>query len=377
MTPHLEEELTASLRHRAERQVDTSRLIAGATARGQQLVYRRRATVAGLSLAVVLLGGGATPLAVGALGDSGRQGRADRVAASPEAAPAAAPTSDPGPRTVPMLPSAPLPDAARRVVGTDPAALHFAVEGVDTQVRAIQWHSGSDLEFMRMERLDGGLSWVTLSANQDVLAKEIRIRTGDYADAGTDETVDVRGVRGTLRTTPTNEGTSYLLSWQPEPGLYAHAHARAATEDEVWWLVDRLRLGIMQRCVVPFAPAKLPDGLKLTGCTVETSALAEPSAPAEGFRSAEITFSGKVPGQVRLAMRAGELKGSPETTVGGRPGLALPRPAPALSLYDDRGVMLDLSCTEGFTDAVLYEIGENLRVAAKLGDLAAWLPPVP
>jgi hypothetical protein len=259
--------LSASLHANATVEVDTGRLLAGASARGQRLVRRRYAGFAAFACAVTTV----AMLMPSVVSRGAPMVPGDALDATQAIAVMAPHLSVVREGHLPMLPKAPAEFGAAYVpeqVGKDPAVLHFGVSELAATARSVTWATGPSLEIMQIERAPDRYSWITLSSDSRVLESEIRQRTGAYADAGSDRDVDVRGRPGVLRTIPTEEGFSYLVRWEPVAGLVADVHVRAGVEQELWDLVDRVRLNEATRCVVPFGLSRLPSDFRLLGCRV-------------------------------------------------------------------------------------------------------------
>lgn len=271
MTTDFETRLGQTFRDRAPVEaIDTADLLGRAQTRGRRLARRRRimnaSAVAG-ALAVVL--GVSVAVAPMLFGTTGQETPGN--SAAPGASPA---VIAPSPDAVPMLPSMTADDLTTAkgrpgVVGSDPTLLHFTVKDAGTSFAAIQWSSRQGLEIMQFTGDDDRESWVTLSRTKSVLDAEIKERTGVYWNSGTTDTVRVGPIVGELRTIPTEGGnTSYLLEWQPANGVWANVHVRAGQEPELWRLVERVDLGVVQQCAAPVSPGAVPDGMRLTTCSV-------------------------------------------------------------------------------------------------------------
>jgi hypothetical protein len=383
MSREVVERLSASLQAHAAVEVDTGHLLAQATVRGQRLVRRRYAGFAAFACAVTTVAmlvpsvvSRGAPLMPGSSTD-----RPETIAVLPPRLSVVAEGH------LPVLPKAPADQSAKvrpDLVGKDPAVLHFGVANLATSARSVTWATGSDLEIMQIERAIDKYSWVTLSSNGDVLDMEIRQRTGAYADAGTQETVDVDGRKGTLRTIPTSDGVSYLVRWEPLAGLIASVHVRAGVLQELWDLVDRVQLNEASRCVVPFGLRHLPSDMRLIGCRVSIRGYEdETGSGVKWLRLVDAELSvGTASDRARVGLYADPktlVEGPPRAmATGGDGGLstsAYPGEIVDLGGGGD-GKRLQLYIEGGYKHLIGKVVSDSLVMCSDLNNPETWPEPV-
>ncbi|MFI2646194.1 hypothetical protein [Micromonospora fulviviridis] len=248
----LDQRITSVLRERAEGETDTHRLLRESRALGRRRQVRRR-VAAGTALALVGVVGfaGVTGTDVGGL-----SGRLPWAAATPDVAAPLPPRADG------------VPGAAQRpdLVGTDTTVLHL---GVDTRkARYLGWavYGSAQVESIRMS-VGGGrpvLIEVSRSAQE---VDELLLNGLPAEQAAIPVTFD-----GAVRQFRNGAG-GLVKGWQPVPGLYARASMLGdADRGTLAKAVDALRWGEARRCDAPLRLGVLPQGARLSACSVDATA---------------------------------------------------------------------------------------------------------
>jgi hypothetical protein len=279
---NVEENLTAVLRERADREVDAGALLAGALAAGrarrrrnQRTVALAGAGVAGVTAATVL----AVPLGLRGGGD-GLTADGTVMGEPMPALPAAA--GEPGLAERPDL------------VGADPNVLRFAVPWAPMPTVGVNWRSVEgteqvDLNLISPQSNDDRTIW--LSATITAARGSIGAPQSDRPETrNTTTAVTINGRPGEIEHEPANSGASWL-TWQAadgvqmqiSPGAAALSVAVAAgssadagiapddllrlTDEDLVRLAESIRLDGTTRCTAPIRLTSLPDDAHLVGCS--------------------------------------------------------------------------------------------------------------
>ncbi|WP_433313468.1 hypothetical protein [Micromonospora chersina] len=351
----LDQRITSVLREHAEGETDTHRLLRNSRALGRRRQVRRRtATGAALALVGVLgfVGVSGTDL-------DGLSGRLPWSAATP-AAPAPVPPRADG-----------VPGAAQRpdLVGTDPQVLHL---GVDTsRARYLRWAS---------DGLGGEQIRLSVGSRQPVLI-EVN-RSAQPFEGGIEgfpiSAVPVRpAFDGEIRQVGGTTG-GLVKAWRPAPGLYARASMLGGDRRALATAVDALRWNEARRCAAPLRLTTLPEGAKVTGCSVDVTAF-------PGSLTVQLTVvRDPTPMWVQLLYGAQISGGRAESnrTVGGRPAFLYPAGTklellgiPKAHLTADLGPEWAegyLKDKPRFTEADMATVLAGAQVAKDLTDPETW-----
>ncbi|WP_433551304.1 hypothetical protein ACQP08_27040 [Micromonospora zamorensis] len=243
----LDEQIAQTLRERAEGDVDTDRLLRGSRARGRRRQVHRRAA---MGTALCLVG------ALGFVGVTG-SGLDELTGRMPWTTATSTPTVVP-----PRADGVPGVAADPTLVGADPQVLHFGLDS--TRARYLGW-----------EVIRDQVETVRLSVAG---SEEVRIDVGRSADSFSTVTIDGVSFEVTGLGRPTFDGAVRPVSgmarglvklWQPAPGLYARAvmlHGDRAVLNQA---VGALRWKEARRCAAPLRLGALPEGAKVTVCSVD------------------------------------------------------------------------------------------------------------
>lgn len=272
----IEERITEALRSRAEGEIDSTALAAGAAARGRTRAVRRRVGLACGGLVLV-----AAVVAVPALVPAGSLsvlGPADGWTQPPAAAEA--------------------PGAVQRpdLVGTDPNVLHF---GVDPRVgQLVNWTSDQGTESVQV-RL-GGERLITVDIGRDADALDELLHDGALADRPREwADTTVAGLPARVGSTGTG---GRVLRWSPVDGLWVKVSTFADTADDIRMVAEGLWLNEARRCSVPFQLTALPQGAEVRACSVN----------ARGYPgSVEASLIIEAPGGRAMEVQIQYLRGMP------------------------------------------------------------------
>ncbi|MEW1584113.1 hypothetical protein AB0283_01510 [Micromonospora vinacea] len=245
MFSDLDEQLAATLKHRAGGDIDPTPIVEHARHRGRRLRLRRRGLVAG--------GAAAACVALTALVMAVPVGRS---------------TDDPiMPPAALMLPEAQSDATVRPAdVGADPATVHFTTDALVSGADFATWRTGRGVESVefrgpsgqarfalaRTEALLNGLQQTLSSAGRPQARTEVRV--GDRA--------------GVAWFDPSGDRKLWFVRWQPADGLWAQLDAYATTRDEATGIAGQVRFDGAHRCVVPFRLESLPPDGRLLECSV-------------------------------------------------------------------------------------------------------------
>jgi hypothetical protein len=232
----MNERISATLRERADDEVHIGQLLAAVHA-GVRRRRRRRLSAAAAVLAVLgLTATGAVLRPAGAPPDR---------AVSPAAPQLAVPRP---PRVEPAVTAADDPT----VLGTDPTRFHLDLTAV-TDWTALAWAARPGHEELTLSREQAGEVRIEVDRDPNGLLTR--------AGPSWDTTVGGRPARAV------STEDSYLVRWQPVPGIWAQVEAMGDdSADPALAVAGQLRLDRVYRCAVPFRLA-LTGSFRLNKCT--------------------------------------------------------------------------------------------------------------
>lgn len=287
MTFDVEDQLAATLRTRADHEVDADALLGGSLARGRRRQRHRRigmalvgAGVAGVTTAALA----AVPLVMGDGGGGKPIGAAESPASSPpwrigQIGPDAKPPVR-GAYPIPALAAQGVPGAADapEKVGREPANIHFRVEKLSLPVQGVTWAVQPDgLEEMTLSitGADGGPATgrVQLASGQVPEPESSGPTRGEPGGpvVTTEKPVRIGDRPGTLSVIKEGTFTSYEVRWSPVDGLEAIANGFELGEADVIALANAVRWDQAVRCAAPLQLTVLPQGAGIKGCAVRLS----------------------------------------------------------------------------------------------------------
>ncbi|MEU8183835.1 hypothetical protein AB0B86_24080 [Micromonospora sp. NPDC049047] len=244
----LDEQIAQTLREHAEGGVDTDRLLRASRARGRRRQVHRRAAM-GTALCLV-----------GALGFVGVTGSdLDELTGR---LPWTTATSTPS-VVLPRADGVPGAAADPTLVGADPQVLHFGVD--PARARYLGWEVIRD----HAERVR-----LSVAGSEEVLidvSRNVEVFSGSVTVDGTSFDVTESGrpvFDGAIRPASGVAGALVML-WQPVPGLYARAVMLQGNRAVLTKAVEALRWKEARRCAAPLRLGALPEGAKVTGCSVD------------------------------------------------------------------------------------------------------------
>lgn len=287
MTFDVEEQLAATLRTRADREVDADALLGGSLVRGRQRQRRHRigmalagAGVAGVvtaALAGVPLvmgnGGGGTPIGSAEISASPQTGRAAQI--GPDAKPPVR-----GAYPIPALPARGVPGAADapEKVGREPTNIHFTVEELSLPVDTATWAvkpNGVEEMAVSMIGADGGPATgrVQIAAGGVPEPESSGPARGEPGGpvVTTEKPVTIHNRPGTLSVIQESGFTSYEVRWSPVDGVEAIAGGFELDEADVVALANAVRWDRAVRCAAPLQLTALPQGASVKGCVIRLS----------------------------------------------------------------------------------------------------------
>lgn len=291
MSTEIEDRVALSLRDRADREVDTGTLLAGAVRDGRRRLVRQR--VGWLGVIVLLIVG---VVAFGALrpyppggGHPANPGPSrpwndltvrpldDRL--QPASAPAATPTA--------------LPDPA--AVGADPGLLHLSVGPLPGHYVSADWLTGRGEESVVLSDADEAARTKAHSEQGPVITLTTGSSpNGEAAGLGTtpDATFQLGGatVSDYLVRSGPDGAVSRVLRWQPAPGLWVQV-GTAADDRKARLIAAAVRLDTVHRCAVPFRLTQPPAGTA-TECRMRFTLAPVPLATTiEGAQGSGATYT--------------------------------------------------------------------------------------
>lgn len=369
MNETLEDEIAASLRARGDGMVDVAGLRTAAVARARQ-IQRRRSALAGASLAAVV---GVSWLAVSVAPRGGGPGwsTAPRLVGPSTAAPVVGLTAH--------LPAADAPPAAQRpdMVGTDPAVVHFDVDGDALGATGLSWdvRPGTESVAVWTGDVNHFTTWIALGRDLDA------VRRGAAVGGSPDRTVpiSVAGRPGTAERYPNG---FWVLTWQPVDGLWTSVVQEASSGDDLVQTASAVRLDKAQRCVVPLRVRSAPAHATWTGCDAAFG-------PYKPWEVGGISFTHVTGETMRLGIGWYSVDEPfvPNRIVGGRParlrGDAQNRTVVlSVPIHDWVNLVVtvrprvdgELSTTpeNGFTEADMVQLAESAMLSTDVTDPATW-----
>jgi hypothetical protein len=306
----LEDRIVATLRHNAAGGVDVGGLLDASRQRGQVYRRRRRAWWVGGGTALAVLAVLGTAVAAPAVTRHGA-GRGGHDIAAPPGPPRPATTAPSAPNQIsgafrpPRAPAAVPASVDPRVVGADPALLHFdiATAVVAVPVTVAQWTSMSGLERLNLQAGDPA------PVGGRMVLRPIQIQVSQDRSAldrlpGAQRAVRVGGRPGTM----VGDGSGAQVLWQPVTGVWAEVQA-PGDDAAVLRLAEAVSFDHVLRCVVPFRLTWAPPGTTLEAC----STIFLPNGPSG---SATIRTGNA---SVTIQVNRGSEAPAPNTTVDGHP----------------------------------------------------------
>ncbi|WP_327041805.1 hypothetical protein OG400_00920 [Micromonospora ureilytica] len=346
----LDQRIISTLREHADGQVDIDRLTSGAVARGRARRVRRRAAVGGTALGV------AAVIGLGVAGGGGLPVEVPWTGAKP-AARSATPAAAPG-----------VPGALARpdLVGKDPGLLHFGVD--PARARYLSWRSAAGLESAELD-LGGSEPVSFFLARNATVAEGVHLERDDGLVAA----VAIPPYDGELTQFSPEGGSdaTWVLRWQPLPGLFARLRTTAPTDAALQAARSALRLDVAHRCSAPMRLTALPAGAWSAGCEVTVTDLPDALdvsliVDGRGQRSMEVRL--QYPHSI-----VGDRQ-EPNATAGGRPVYVYPQ--------GEKMELLDIAKAQvtagwglphrGFTEEDAATVLGGVQVAEHLDRPATW-----
>ncbi len=405
MNDQLERELAESFDRRAAAPVDPSMLAITAARRGRQLrtrVYAVRVLGGAVALAVLSAAGALGAGVLRADGDGQRVG----VAPSPSPSATSGDFLDrppPGGWKAPALPVARgLPGAAQapQQVGTDPAVLHFTVDGWTTDAALTTWTSRAGSETVDLRKgdveyevtlartvapLDALRDWHT-SGNGDTYVPGEDLNSQPLPAPDKQRAATVNGKPATLYSwsSPDAGGASYLR-WQPADGLWAQVYSMSpkSTEQDAAGVAAAVRLDTAYRCASRVRLAYVPSGAKLRLCQVVLTGadwIDDKGDPSRMLSALLLVGSGKNV----LRVEAGPMRNliadpdHPTSPIGGHQARPFTNQLnrPAIQVFDVNGVDVLVSATGSYNLEALKAVVTAVTVSGDGRDPATWPTPI-
>jgi hypothetical protein len=401
----IEEQLAATMRGRADEQVDSDALLGAALARGRARVRRRQLTMA-LSGAGVA-GATAAVLAAAPLGltpGHGSGGSYGATGKSNESANANGPLAlvDPpgvelgspsppvrGHYTVPALPvAAGVPGAAQQpnAVGSDPRLIHFGVGtlslptgtafwSVQGGVEALDFSSASPAGYTESVRVRMAHGQTVPRPEQSDLdpsapSESTRsVKVGDHTATLTTQTSPDLKAAGSA-----SPQVNYVLRWQPAPGVAVELSS-GLNQTDLLAVAKALRFDTASRCGIPLRLTALPPGAQATACEVFFPGL---PGQASGAPQPILTIGKGTKDAITLTVLdkpgpAASLSASPTTLPNGWPaGIVEGQGGATMQIFDAGGFGVGVAATGGYGAAEVALVGEGLRKSGDLTKPATW-----
>ncbi|MGC4867995.1 hypothetical protein ACLQ3B_21475 [Micromonospora sp. DT53] len=252
MFSDLDEQLAATLKHRAGGDIDPTPIVAQARHRGRRLRLRRRGLIAG--------GMGAACVALASV-----------VLAIPGVGTIDDPTVsvDPLIGAVLTLPDAPARTGAiarPQAVGADPATLHFSTDTLVNDAEYATWRAGRGTESVEFRGPSGQARFVLARSEALLDGLQQTLSSDGRPQPRTDVWIGDRP--GVAWFDPSGDRKLWFVRWQPAAGLWAQLDAYATTSDEATGTASQVRFDGAHRCVVPFRLESLPPDGRLLECSV-------------------------------------------------------------------------------------------------------------
>jgi hypothetical protein len=260
VSTEIEDRVALSLRERADREVDTGTLLAGAVRDGRRRLVRRRA--GWLGVIVLLIAGMVTFGTLRPFPPGGGQ-PASPGPSRPWNDLTARPLDD---RLVPSSAPATTPSALRdpAAVGVDPGLLHLSVGPLPGHYVSADWMTGRGEETVVLSDADETARTKTHTDQGPVITLTTGSSpTGSVAELGTvpDGTFTLGGatVNDYLVRSGPDGATSRVLRWQPAAGLWIQV-GTTADDRKARLIAAAVRLDTVHRCAVPFRLTQPPAG---------------------------------------------------------------------------------------------------------------------
>ncbi|MEU7656656.1 hypothetical protein AB0C42_14510 [Micromonospora taraxaci] len=247
MFSDLDQQLTATLQHRAGGDVDPTPIVEQARHRGRRLRLRRRVLVAG--------GVAAACVAVTSVVLAFPTGRGSDDPIMPAAAL--------------MLPEASGQSGAiarPEDVGADPATVHFSTDALVDGAEWATWSAGRGTESVEFRGPKGQARFALARSAAALDGLQQTLSSAGRPQPRTEARVGDRP--GVAWFDPSGDRKLWFVQWQPADGLWAQLDIYARTQDEATGTAARVRFDGAHRCVVPFRLESLPPGGRLLGCSV-------------------------------------------------------------------------------------------------------------
>ncbi|MGW3788944.1 hypothetical protein ACWD5Z_30495 [Micromonospora chokoriensis] len=247
MFSDLDQQLTATLQHRAGGDVDPTPIVEQARHRGRRLRLRRRGLIAG--------GVAAACVAVTSVVLAFPTGRGSNDPIMPAAAL--------------MLPEASGQSGAiarPEEVGADPATVHFSTDALVDGAEHATWSAGRGTESVEFRGPRGQARFALARSLASLDGLQQTLSSAGRPQPRTN--VHVGDRPGYAWFDPSGDRKLWFVQWQPGDGLWAQLDIYARTQDEATSTAARVRFDGAHRCVVPFRLGSLPPNGRLLECSV-------------------------------------------------------------------------------------------------------------
>lgn len=359
MTEEIEDRLRAALHRRAEGDVDRDTLLARSVHRGLRRVRRHRLAVTG---AVAATGAVLVAAPMGLV----RGGLATPGTPTPGVTRSVRPPGplDFYPRSLPAAPGTVGALSQPRLVGTDPATVHFGLGALPVGVSSTAWsvEGGVETADLTVVSPDGSPGALTVALTQQGTGPTWWPPAGEL---GGSRPVLVGREPGELWLV---EGTVYVR-WRPATGLAAFLRSSLSEVDTLTTAVQ-VRFTTASGCRVPLRFGATPAGSRLLACSVRLGG-DDPSA--------EVTL-GTDTGSVRVIaskVRTGGVmldpSGSPLPAESGpHPGIFAPGGSEVFVLPDLDGLTVRLATHGAYHTTELFLAAQALTRAGDPDDPRTW-----